>query len=593
MRASPTTPATAADASSAHVAETLDLALLGPSGRRPQADQARAHRALPVNAQLLRGLDLRPSHAAHDRGGGTGRSDAMATPHPDSFGARDTPRGRRANAGDLPARRARGAVRRRAAAVLAEGPAREPAAHRGRPGGHAARTSRRSPDGTRGRAASIEIAFTPSRVLMQDFTGVPAIVDLAAMRDAMDAAGRRPDADQPARAGRAGDRPLDPGRRVRRAARVPAQRRARVRAQPRALRVPALGPDGVRQLLGRAAEHRHLPPGQPRVPRERRARARRPGVPRHARRDRLAHDDGQRPRRAGLGRRRHRGRGGDARPAGVDADPAGGRLPPDRRAARGRDRDRSRPDRHADAARARRGGQVRRVLRPGPGEPAARRPRDDRQHVARVRRDVRHLPGRRARRCATCGSPAARPSRSSWSRPTAARRGSSTRRARPSRRSRTRSSSTCRRSSRAWPGRAGRRTASRSATRRATSARSCGLRQRRGLPGLGHVRRADASRPATRRRARPRAVAEADAGAPRRRRAGRPHARRRRGPRPRRGGDRGDHELHEHVEPLGHARRGAAGHEGGRGGPGAAAVGQDEPRARARRSSPSTSSARG
>src|SRR6266496_3787740 len=30
-----------------------------------------------------------------------------------------------------------------------------------------------------------EIAFTPSRVLMQDFTGVPAMVDLAAMRDAM------------------------------------------------------------------------------------------------------------------------------------------------------------------------------------------------------------------------------------------------------------------------------------------------------------------------------------------------------------------------------------------------------------------------
>src|SRR6476619_1694267 len=30
-----------------------------------------------------------------------------------------------------------------------------------------------------------EIAFTPARVVMQDFTGVPAIVDLAAMRDAM------------------------------------------------------------------------------------------------------------------------------------------------------------------------------------------------------------------------------------------------------------------------------------------------------------------------------------------------------------------------------------------------------------------------
>ncbi len=32
---------------------------------------------------------------------------------------------------------------------------------------------------------STEIAFTPARVLMQDFTGVPAVVDLAAMRDAM------------------------------------------------------------------------------------------------------------------------------------------------------------------------------------------------------------------------------------------------------------------------------------------------------------------------------------------------------------------------------------------------------------------------
>src|SRR5947209_18950706 len=30
---------------------------------------------------------------------------------------------------------------------------------------------------------SYEIAFTPARVLMQDFTGVPVVVDLAAMRD--------------------------------------------------------------------------------------------------------------------------------------------------------------------------------------------------------------------------------------------------------------------------------------------------------------------------------------------------------------------------------------------------------------------------
>ncbi|MGD8937466.1 MAG: aconitase family protein, partial [Thiogranum sp.] len=36
---------------------------------------------------------------------------------------------------------------------------------------------------------SQEIAYRPARVLMQDFTGVPAIVDLAAMRDAMKALG--------------------------------------------------------------------------------------------------------------------------------------------------------------------------------------------------------------------------------------------------------------------------------------------------------------------------------------------------------------------------------------------------------------------
>ena len=34
-------------------------------------------------------------------------------------------------------------------------------------------------------APSYEISFTPSRVIMQDFTGVPAVVDLAAMREAM------------------------------------------------------------------------------------------------------------------------------------------------------------------------------------------------------------------------------------------------------------------------------------------------------------------------------------------------------------------------------------------------------------------------
>ena len=37
-----------------------------------------------------------------------------------------------------------------------------------------------------------EIAFSPARILMQDFTGVPAVVDLAAMRDAIEALGGDP-----------------------------------------------------------------------------------------------------------------------------------------------------------------------------------------------------------------------------------------------------------------------------------------------------------------------------------------------------------------------------------------------------------------
>lgn len=41
-------------------------------------------------------------------------------------------------------------------------------------------------------APSHEIAFTPARVIMQDFTGVPAIVDLAAMREAMIRLGGNP-----------------------------------------------------------------------------------------------------------------------------------------------------------------------------------------------------------------------------------------------------------------------------------------------------------------------------------------------------------------------------------------------------------------
>ena len=44
---------------------------------------------------------------------------------------------------------------------------------------------------------SQEISYSPSRVLLQDFTGVPAVVDLAAMRDAMRDLGGDPKAINP------------------------------------------------------------------------------------------------------------------------------------------------------------------------------------------------------------------------------------------------------------------------------------------------------------------------------------------------------------------------------------------------------------
>jgi aconitate hydratase len=43
----------------------------------------------------------------------------------------------------------------------------------------------------------VEIAFSPARVLMQDFTGVPAVVDLAAMRDAAALLGASPESINP------------------------------------------------------------------------------------------------------------------------------------------------------------------------------------------------------------------------------------------------------------------------------------------------------------------------------------------------------------------------------------------------------------
>ncbi len=352
----------------------------------------------------------------------------------------------------------------------------------------------------------------------------------------------RPVADRAAGPRRARDRPLRHRRLLRHPRGAEPERRARVRAQPRALPVPALGPERVRGVQGRSPGPGHRPSGQHRGTRARRHGPRRPGLPRHGRRHGLAHDHGQRTRRARLGRRRDRGRGGHARPAGVDADSARRGLQADRRAAGRRDRHRPRPHHHRDAAQARRGRQVRGVLRRRRRRGAAREPRDHRQHVARVRLDGGDLPDRRG----DDRLPAAH-----------------------------------RALGRADRAGGGLREGAGPLARRGPRARLLGVHRARRVHGRAVARRPEAS-------AGPRAPVGVEGrvrGLARRLHVGAGRGRRdddRRIP----GRDRAwcrrhrrHHLVHQHVQPLRHDRRRPAGQEGGREGPLAQAVGQDHARA--------------
>ena len=241
---------------------------------------------------------------------------------------------------------------------------------------------------------SNEISFAPSRVLLQDLTGVPAVVDLAAMRDAMADLGGDP----------AKINPLIPAELVidhsvqvdAFASRTAFGRNVELEFERNHERYLFLrwGQESFSGLQGRAAGNGHLPPGQPRVPRTRRRGPRRRRVPGHARRDRLAHDDGQRARCPRLGRRR------------IEAEAAmlgqplsmlvpqvvgfklSGALPEGATAT----------DLVLTVTEIlRKTGVVGKFVEyfgEGRPVPAARRPGDAREHVARVRRDVRLLPGR-------------------------------------------------------------------------------------------------------------------------------------------------------------------------------------------------------
>ncbi len=150
-----------------------------------------------------------------------------------------------------------------------------------------------------------EIAFTPARVLMQDLTGVPAVVDLAAMRDAIIALGSEAKKINPLVPV---ELVIDHSVIVERngtAIELRRERRDRVPAQHGALHLSQVGPELVRAVPRRASGHGDLPPGEPRALGEGGLRTRRGGVLRHPGRYRLTHHHDQRTRRARLGRRGH------------------------------------------------------------------------------------------------------------------------------------------------------------------------------------------------------------------------------------------------------------------------------------------------
>ncbi len=111
-----------------------------------------------------------------------------------------------------------------------------------------------------------EIAYRPARVLMQDFTGVPAVVDLAAMRDGIKGLGGDPQKINPLVPV---DLVIDHSVMIDEFGNPRAFQMNVDREYERNLeRYTFLkwGQKRVRQLPRGAAGHRYLPPGEPRIP---------------------------------------------------------------------------------------------------------------------------------------------------------------------------------------------------------------------------------------------------------------------------------------------------------------------------------------
>ena len=309
-----------------------------------------------------------------------------------------------------------------------QGAGREPAAHRGRRQHHQGTHRGASRTGIPRPIPSIEIQFTPARVIMQDFTGVPCIVDLATMREAVGDLG--------------GDiekvNPLAPAELVidhsvivdvfGNAGRLRAQRRHRVRPQRRALPVPALGPRRLRRLQGGA-------PGTGIVHQvnieylARTVMVR--GDGRSAYPDTCVGTDSHTTMVNGLGVLGW-GVGGIEAEAAMLGQPVsmliprvvGFKLTGEIQA--GRDGHRRGAHGHRDAAQARRGRQVRRVLRRGRGRGAAGQPRHAGQHEPRIRFHRSDFPDRRGDHRLPAADRPRRGPGWPWWRPTRRRRGCGT-----------------------------------------------------------------------------------------------------------------------------------------------------------------------
>ena len=271
-----------------------------------------------------------------------------------------------------------------------------------------------------------EIAFTPARVIMQDFTGVPCIVDLAAMREAIVRLGGDPQRVNP----------LAPAELViDHSVQVDEYGAADSLQHNNEIEFERNGERYMFLRWGQTAfsNFKVVPPNTGIVHQvniERLARVVFGGdaaAGRLAYPDTLVGTDSHTTMVNGLGVLGW-GVGGIEAEAAMLGQPVTMLIPQvigfklTGSSARRHDRDRPGADGDRDAAQEGRGRQVRRVLRRRPQGSAARRPRDHRQHVAGVRLHLRDLPDRRGDHALSRAHRPRRPSRSRWSRPTPGRR---------------------------------------------------------------------------------------------------------------------------------------------------------------------------